>query len=280
MARQTEAPQWLVEAALRDHHANAYLALGRSNGFTAELFAEMAQHLLVANRDLAKMATEALERSKPQIIVAVPHEVSAELAALRLIVTEKFASADFHVKPEDAADVLRFARNMDSVRYLIGFTPSRDNGEVCMECGSALPEHWAGCRVFLAWAALDDPRAAEAIGAAFDRAMTDEARRRDRAYADRRFPDEPPFQEWAWRTGPNRLASESEQAARQRHFEPIPAEYWGTPIAEVMLSRRESDARGMEAVEDDARAEHRSREAAAEYDDETDELRASGRLGA
>jgi hypothetical protein len=98
----------------------------------------------------------------------------AELATLRLIVTEKFArDIEVAVKPEDAADVAKWAQAPDAVRELLKHTPINVSGyeyEIsCAEC-AADQGHHPDCAVFAAWAALDDPRAAEAIGAAFDRA--------------------------------------------------------------------------------------------------------------
>ena len=43
----------------------------------------------------------------------------AELDALRLIVTEKFAGADMYVKPEDAADLAKWAAHPEAVRELL-----------------------------------------------------------------------------------------------------------------------------------------------------------------
>ena len=211
---------------------------------------------------------------------------------------------------EDAADVLKWARNPEAVRDLLKFAlheyANEEQGRtICNECEGAGPgDHAPTCRVYLAWAALDDPRAAEAIGAAFDRArpvtpMTEQQRtvmvdalarvefHEMGSYAARAagvwlpLPERPPF----------RLASESEQAARERtrpiavldditgpdaahDFAPCTAEHdaeldpdeyrynrsalhvrFGAR-AWVRYQRSVSDARGMEVVEAEARAEN------------------------
>lgn len=152
----------------------------------------------------------------------------AELTALRLIVTEKFArDIEVAVKPEDAADVAKWAANPEAVRELLKLQPYRavmdepylDDDDQCSGCEArAADAHLPDCRVFLAWAALDDPRASEAIGAAFDRARPPPPY--VGGWVGVALNDAPADGEVLVRLGPPgspfRLASESEQAARAR----------------------------------------------------------------
>lgn len=138
-----------------------------------------------ANTELSLKIAEAQVRAHREASVELERALKAaqdELAYLRTVVTEKFArDIEVAVKPEDAADVAKWAANPEAVRELLKHTPKQARlhyneyeGDACIECEGRLgefePEHAPTCPVFLAWAALDDPRAAEAIGAAFDRA--------------------------------------------------------------------------------------------------------------
>ena len=69
MTNKTEAPGWLVRAALNNAHAHAYLELGRRDGFTIELFQLMAHDLVVANDELSKVAANAVARAMPAGVV-------------------------------------------------------------------------------------------------------------------------------------------------------------------------------------------------------------------
>lgn len=235
--------------------------------------------------------------------VEMVKKLKAELAALRLIVTEKFAGADMHVKPEDAADVAKWAANPEAVRYLVAQTPGEFDpmNAYCSDCHRFHDlHHEPDCRVFLAWAALDDPRAAEAIGAAFDRArpvLVDAMRGNPyvRLAEEMGLPrigtaeyvgaqgvlvngvvlpaegDWSPHRTRAHRLSesrvrratPFRRVAESEQAARERMLigsvdtsdamaaSPLVSDE--IILRAVASARAQSDARGMEAVEDEAR---------------------------
>jgi hypothetical protein len=254
----------------------------------------------------------------------------AELDTLRLIVTEKFArDIEVAVKPEDAADVAKWAQNPDAVRELLKHTPQvvaspafEEPEYLCAGCGAADPAShhvvsWSPqgttfCRVFTAWAALDDPRAAEAIGAAFDRARPLVVDVGGGFGLRMRTPEEMgltaeqvealnrPIDRSVWLddgstadpaadyrravehlSGTYRLASESQQAARERQNEwidrmPYPMrglETYGDAslprpdsllafaswAAAVNATRDVSDARGMEAVEAEAWVERLAR---------------------
>lgn len=213
-----------------------------------------------------------------------------ELAKLRLIVTEKFAGADLYVKPEDAADVAKWASNAQHVRELISHEPrvryvDGDENSECPQCGTQTAAHGREtfpsggptrryCRVAAAWRALGDPRGAEDIERAHEEALGEKLTRSWRSLAltesqrarlvetvggagshmtmDQIADAAEAIQREA-RDEPFRLASESQAAAQARHFEPIPLEHWGTERGRLLLERRDSDARGMEAVEAEAR---------------------------
>ena len=114
-------------------------------------------------------------------------EALRELAALRLIVTEKFAGADMHVKPEDAADVAKWAANPGAVRELLKHTPQEALFAESIECPAcdALQDEAHGitpvgigpdwpqrpCPIAAAWRALGDPRGAQDIERAHEEAL-------------------------------------------------------------------------------------------------------------
>ena len=112
--------------------------------------------------------------------------MDAELATLRLIVTEKFArDIEVAVKPEDAADVAKWAQNPEAVRYLIAQTPYAipEHPETedfqCRGCGEEEGRdrgHRRDCPVAAAWRALGDPRATDDIDILRDPVREEEAR--------------------------------------------------------------------------------------------------------
>jgi len=239
----------------------------------------------------------------------------AELATLRLIVTEKFAGADLYVKPEDAADVAKWAANAQHVRELLKHEPTIASYEgepdavdhQCESCGVfnggphrtvAFREGIATpCRVATAWRALGDPRGAEDIERAHEEALREH---RDRLpYTARHMSDLnrqqvldhytlSTFHETGGRVGEWVDASRGnpfvrlaeEQVAAQRRVLNLagveigvpgdarppqgfslmpPREPFGIPYVApdaAVRSRFTSDARGMEAVEAEARALH------------------------
>ena len=202
-----------------------------------------------------------------------------QLAALRLIVTEKFAGADMYVKPEDAADVAKWAQNPGAVRNLLvraRYTEVTHGGddESCCDCGAYAEEShsrtqlldspgkpWRDCIVAAAWRALADPRGAQDIERAHEEALREQHSRDQHA----KWVREEPARRASFDLGarmiaqanamlaipsPFRLASESQRAAQARTREE--GQLWGDQFAHS-ASRMVSDARGMEAVEAEAR---------------------------
>lgn len=111
-------------------------------------------------------------------------KLHSELRTLRLIVTEKFAGADLYVKPEDAADLAKWAANPQHVRELLKLDPYRPamidgaDGEYCWACyATDSAAHHPTCAVAAAWRALGDPRGAEDIERAHEEALREQARR-------------------------------------------------------------------------------------------------------
>lgn len=242
-----------------------------------------------------------------------------ELATLRLIVTEKFArDIEVAVRPEDAADVAKWARNPGAVRELLSYTPTvgpmRDDEpaiEMCARCGAedgqvhnvvafrlvevaGATSHTIAtpCPVATAWRALGDPRGQADIERAHEEALREQERRgggvvwidelQDLTPAQLQALDRLPYtaprpRPWDVRVfstsesvvaiappvahehqtngtaippRPFRLASESEQAARERTS--------ATPMLDRIFthqSRTASDARGIDAVWEDAHYE-------------------------
>lgn len=268
-----------------------------------------------AREHFRKTEAEAIAKDREELKAA-----RAELATLRLIVTEKFAGADMYVKPEDAADVAKWASNAQHVRELLKRAEYHQADEEggnspCVECGSdSYSAHFGPCLVAAAWRALGDPRGAEDIERAHEEALASNRRRPARAWMD----GDQPVAIGEIREGQAvlvvprpagvfRLASESQAAAQaridgQNYFPtgesqaalerararasqaaqvraviglngelvevprngrpPAGFSLWasrhqgGWPYVEedaITASRRASDARGMEAVEDEAR---------------------------
>ncbi len=101
----------------------------------------------------------------------------AELATLRLIVTEKFAGADMYVKPEDAADVAKWAANPGAVRELLRHEPiaAPEQDQQCASCLSWRDQsHLPRCTIAAAWRALGDPRGAQDIERAHEEALREQ----------------------------------------------------------------------------------------------------------
>ena len=194
----------------------------------------------------------------------------------------------------DDSDVSRWAANAQHVRNLMErarYAEGSDDGEAprCVDCGAAPWEPhtrtqlldssgkpWRDCIVAAAWRALGDPRGAADIERAHEEALrtmpgrdllsgapvfaTQSALERlalrasDTVFGpmtDHDYTDPfAPVIHMNQRVTLHHYASESEQAARERESE---AEYY-VGQATYTDARRTSDARGMEAVEDEARA--------------------------
>lgn len=187
----------------------------------------------------------------------------SELDLLRTLVGDRLEERGIPVAPEDVADVVRWAKNPDHVRRYLKHTPvSGDETEDGACTGCRIEEargysHLRKCWVAAAWRALGDPRGAEDIERAHEEGLLEN---RNRAALDRpidtsrwsRLDGDPASDFAAARAAMAREGRPFRQVSRPPPFEPIPVEHWGTSIAERMLTRRESDARGMDAVEAEA----------------------------
>lgn len=120
-------------------------------------------------------------------------ESNTERDALRIIASDHLAGSDFTVKPEDAADVARWAAHPEAVRELLRHTPwhlpeDRDyenDSPNCAGCtavsvwNDADDAHARDCPIAAAWRALGDPRGAADIERAWEEALTMARQRSD-----------------------------------------------------------------------------------------------------
>lgn len=121
--------------------------------------------------------------AKRQLIEALQREnktLKAELAVLRVIVTEKFArELEVAAQPDDAAEVLRWATNPGAVRELLKHTPAYAPEDLVCPASECVTEHgrWPHtrqCPIASAWRALGDPRGAADIELAHDQALIED----------------------------------------------------------------------------------------------------------
>lgn len=230
------------------------------------------------------------DTARRQLIEALQRENKAlkdELAMLRLIVTEKFAEADFHVKAEDAADLLKWAAHPEAVRELMKHTPAYQDEDLVCPASECVTEHgrWPhtrACAIAAAWRALEDPRAAadhelayeQAIAEDYQRAVNAQQRGRalegrlgSRMTATERLGSRMTATEISARReelmldglypgGRQRVRSALEQQFTYRSALP-PIEWrainFDTPQGLLSVSRAQSDVRGLETVEQEAR---------------------------
>src|SRR4051812_2876709 len=62
-------------------------------------------------------------------------ESTRERNALRVIASDHLAGSNLTVKPEDAADVAKWAANPGAVRHLLKRARYTESGGVCCDCG-------------------------------------------------------------------------------------------------------------------------------------------------
>ena len=119
--------------------------------------------------------------------------VRQERDALRIIASDHLAGSNFTVKPEDAADVAKWAANPGAVRELLRCARYTEDEEdpACCDCGAFHDQShsrtqllnspgkpWRDCTIAAAWRALGDPRGAADIEQAHEQAMRQQATRR------------------------------------------------------------------------------------------------------
>lgn len=105
--------------------------------------------------------------------------VETELAALRIIASDHLAGSNLTVKPEDAADVVKWAANPGAVRELLKWAPMYGYDGQCPSCAEQTERtsHRRDCSLIAAWRALGDPRGAADIERAHEEANAEHARR-------------------------------------------------------------------------------------------------------
>lgn len=176
---------------------------------------------------------------------------------------------------QDAADVMRWAQHPEAVRELLLHDPlmfEHDAAGVCPRCDAVMGEAHNltsrvertglrfSCPVAAAWRALSDPRGAADVERAHEEALLQNVRLFPQ-FVTNGEPNDAPLARLAtalWRTteatlGPvGGLGADEQLALYGRHMYATPP-FEGRIPTDADMSRLKSDARGMEAVEDEAR---------------------------